>query len=754
MTTIAESGGIMPPATKPGFNFMQGIGRRLLFHIILFSSVITCLGTCLQLYVEYSKDIDFIHKSKDQIETSSVPSLTTTLWVSDYELLRKQLEDILKLPDMQYLKIELNGEIIASVGTPQSKNIILHTFPMSYSYDNREIHLGTLHVVASLTGVYKRLIDRALVILGIQAFRAFSVSMFILLLFHAMVGRHLTRMASYAKTLDLKNLSTVLTLNRSTRKKRKKDELEQLVFSINEMRKNLINSLSELHQSEERLSLALKGANAGMWDFYPQTGKTYFSSDCFTMLGYNQDEFQHNYETWASLIHPDDRETVESEIKDHLKQGSDFSFEFRMRAKNDEWRWVLLKGQCAEWDQHSSPKRILGIHMDINQRKTAEEALRESEERLRAIYEAADNVSFITTDLGGKDARITSFSPGAENLFGYTEEEIIGNKADLLHLAKDVERFPEMQNTLKYGNKGYSGEATLVRKSGERFPALLTVHPIFDVKGEVSGALEVSLDITEQKKAEQERRELEARLLRAQKMEAVGTLAGGIAHDFNNLLMGIQGNASLMLLHIDTRHPYYKRVKNIEKQVQTGARLTSHLLGYARKGKYEIKLVDLNLLLKEATEALGRIRKGISIHCELAQDLLAIEADPSQIEQVLMNLFLNAADAMPGGGDLTLKTMNVNHKDMDSKLCDGVPGNYVQLTVTDTGVGMDPQTVERIFDPFFTTKKMGRGTGLGLASAYGIIKGHGGDINVESQLGRGTTFTLYLLASERKVRKL
>jgi signal transduction histidine kinase/ActR/RegA family two-component response regulator len=274
----------------------------------------------------------------------------------------------------------------------------------------------------------------------------------------------------------------------------------------------------------------------------------------------------------------------------------------------------------------------------------------------------------------------------------------------------------------------------------------ISVATYLDRDGIPKGSVQTLRDITE-------RKHLEAQLQQAAKLEAIGTLAGGIAHDFNNMLMGIQGNVSLMLMDMDFTHPYYARLVNIEKLVQSGARLTSHLLGYARKGRYEVKSLDLNRLVEETSNTFGRTRKEIRIHRELATDLFAIEADQGQIEQVLLNLFVNAADAMPGGGDLILKTMNGTHNDMKGKLYDPKPGNYVQLTVTDTGTGMDKEIVERIFDPFFTTKEMGRGTGLGLASAYGIIKGHGGYIDAESKMGHGTTFSIYLPASEEEVRK-
>jgi len=259
-------------------------------------------------------------------------------------------------------------------------------------------------------------------------------------------------------------------------------------------------------------------------------------------------------------------------------------------------------------------------------------------------------------------------------------------------------------------------------------------------------------DVTQRHRDEEEKKALEDQLRQAQKMEAIGTLAGGIAHDFNNLLMGIQGNISLLLMRCDPAHPYYDRLKKIEKHIENGSKLTSQLLGYARKGRYEVKPVDLNRILEETVQTFGRVKKDIRFYFNLAPDLDPVEADTSQIEQVLMNLFLNAADAMPGGGDITITTSTVNHIHIKSLTHDPKPGRYVLMSIRDTGVGMDEKTRERIFEPFFTTKEMGRGTGLGLASVYGIIKGHNGYIAVESEVSTGTTFHLFLPASERKIQ--
>ncbi len=268
------------------------------------------------------------------------------------------------------------------------------------------------------------------------------------------------------------------------------------------------------------------------------------------------------------------------------------------------------------------------------------------------------------------------------------------------------------------------------------------------------GTVGIIRDVTERRIFEQQKAKIEERLQHARKMEAIGQLAGGIAHSFNNLLMAIQGNTSLMLLETVHSHPHHEKLRSIEEQVRSASKLTAQLLGYARKGKYEVKCLDLNQVVEETSETLGRTKMGVTIRKELAEGLFAIEADEAQLQQVLFDMYLNAAEAMPDGGDLILKTTNVTREDMKGKQYDPKPGNYVLLTITDTGVGMDKSTMKLIFDPFFTTKQMGRSTGLGLASAYGIIKGHGGYTDVESKKGHGSTFSIYLPASGKKVRKV
>ena len=246
-------------------------------------------------------------------------------------------------------------------------------------------------------------------------------------------------------------------------------------------------------------------------------------------------------------------------------------------------------------------------------------------------------------------------------------------------------------------------------------------------------------------------RKLETQLQLSQKMEAIGTLAGGVAHDFNNLLMGIQGRTSLMLLETDPIQPQFEHLKEVETYIKRAAKLTQQLLGFARGGKYEVKPTNMNDLIEKSAQMFGRTKKEITIHKKYHDEIWTVEIDRSQIDQVLLNIFVNAWQAMPAGGDLYIQTKN---ELLDENFADayGVrPGKYVAISITDTGFGMDENTLKRVFDPFFTSKDKERGTGLGLASAYGIIQNHDGIIMAESAGGQGATFHIYLPTSEKPV---
>ncbi|NVM22568.1 MAG: response regulator [Desulfobacterales bacterium] len=386
---------------------------------------------------------------------------------------------------------------------------------------------------------------------------------------------------------------------------------------------------------------------------------------------------------------------------------------------------------------------IYGVARDISARKRAEDALRESEERLRSLSENAPDIIYTL----GLDGSLTYVNPAWERVLGHKREEVIGKYFVGFCRKEEASHCLSLFKLVKEGRETITdASCTLMHKDGSDRIFSMSGAPNLDSQGKVIGIVGLFRDITEQCK-------LESQLIQARKMEAIGTMAGGIAHDFNNLLMGIQGRISLMFLDIDCDHPHFEHLNGIEDVVKSGASLARQLLGFARGGKYEVKPTDLNDLVERSSEMFGRTRKEIKIHKGYQQGLWAVEVDRGQIGQVLLNLYVNAWHAMPERGALYLKTENVVLREKDVMPFGLMAGNYVNISVTDTGLGMDEDTQKRIFEPFFTTKEMRRGSGLGLASAYGIIKNHGGIINVQSKKDKGSTFNIYLPASERKVEK-
>ncbi len=378
---------------------------------------------------------------------------------------------------------------------------------------------------------------------------------------------------------------------------------------------------------------------------------------------------------------------------------------------------------------------------DVTEATVAKEALCRSEERFRSLSENAPVIIF-TLDPQGT---ITYLNPAFEKILGFSRQKFLGRPFIAWIDQQETKACRQAFDQLIRGETAVAElNLTFYQASGAKRLFNISVAANLDSRNQVSGIIGMAKDITEE-------HELQYQLFQSQKMEAIGTLAGGIAHDFNNLLMGMQANLSLMHLRHSGDSSLRERIHRIEHQIQTGANLTRQLLGYARKGKYVVTVVDLNTLIEEALSIVERTNKAISIRRRLSEEPVFIKADQGQIELVLLNLFVNAMDAMPEGGQLTVATRPLSlpeyYKDKDDN------GRCCELLVADTGIGMDPATQKRIFEPFFTTKAVGHGSGLGLASVYGVVQNHGGRIQVDSTEGEGTTFTLFLPTTQEPVQQ-
>jgi two-component system, cell cycle sensor histidine kinase and response regulator CckA len=381
-----------------------------------------------------------------------------------------------------------------------------------------------------------------------------------------------------------------------------------------------------------------------------------------------------------------------------------------------------------------------------------------SEDRYRYLVQNSPDIIY-TLDSRGC---FTFVSDSVERILGVESSQLIGKHYETIIHHDDLEKAKWTFNERRTGDRATSWiEFRLQSFTGDEEEITCEVKNIcIELKctgmyeKQSDGGTQAFLGTHGVARDISSRKRLETQLQQAQKLESLGTLAGGIAHDFNNLLMVIRGHVSLMFMEDNCSQLNQERLNKIDDCVQSAAALTSQLLGFARGGKYHAQPINLNMVLRQTSRMFGRTKKEIVIQEQYEKKIWPVEADPGQIEQVLLNLYVNAFHAMPAGGSLLLATENVALGKSSERPFNLAPGNYVKLSVSDTGIGMDEKTRQRIFEPFFTTKAMGRGTGLGLASAYGIIKNHKGMIEVISKVGTGTTFIIYLPASEQEVKNV
>ena len=456
------------------------------------------------------------------------------------------------------------------------------------------------------------------------------------------------------------------------------------------------------------------------------------------LTGYKKEELTGEKKRWDYFIPASDIEWMKSQHLARLTNPSLASkyYECSLIARGGQVKNIHLTASLIPGTQ----KSLISM-LDITDRKKVEQQLRESKEILQELLTKSSDIVVVLDDKGV----FQYVSPSVKSILNYDQDDLAGKSCfDFIH-PNDIEIVSKaVHQVICFQNQGIPTEFRF-RKAGGDWSYLEAMgsncldNPA--IGGIIINAREVS-----------ERKRLEAQLLHAQKMEAIGRLAGGIAHDFNNILMGIQGHISLMLLNIDTLHPNFDKAINIQTLVQSGADLTGKLLGFARGGRYELKPTDINTLVAKTVNLFERTQKEISIHKKYEKKPWTVEIDRVQIEQVVLNLLVNAGQAMSQGGDIYVETQNVV---IDTVLSSqGVPaGNYLKIIITDTGTGMDKETRQKIFEPFFTTKEKTRGVGLGLASAFGIIKEHGGVIDVASEPRKGTTFAIYLPTSEKEVPK-
>ena len=437
------------------------------------------------------------------------------------------------------------------------------------------------------------------------------------------------------------------------------------------------------------------------------------------------------------LVHPESRELGEKRLRDLFEKGKDTPL--------DEAKFLRLDGTAVDVEVCSIPTvyhgrpAVLGFIKDITERKRAEEALRSSSETLLALVNSSP-LAIVTFD---PDGNIRMWNPAAERMFGWKAGEVVGRPHPIVPADKQAE-FREFREFAMGGGMFTGRELRRIRKDGSYIDISVSTAPLLNASGSITSVMSIITDISERKRAEEALRLSEEQLRQAQKMEAVGRLAGGIAHDFNNLLMAITGYSELLLERVGDNEPMWREIDEIRKAGARAASLTRQLLAFSRRQVLQPKMLDLNGVVVSVERMLRRlIGEDVELVTSLGEELGKVKADPGQLEQVIMNLAINSRDAMPGGGKLVLRTANMDAGEEDAVRPVEVPaGKWVVLSVSDTGTGMSDDVKAHLFEPFFTTKE--KGTGLGLATVYGIVRQSGGHIRVDSEPGRGTTMEIYL----------
>ena len=497
---------------------------------------------------------------------------------------------------------------------------------------------------------------------------------------------------------------------------------------------SILVSHRELKDNLAKLEEAQRIAHIGYWDRDLAEGRIVLAAEACRIFGIAEQgsvfPLEQWHERWLGLIHPEDRPRAERAAMEALRGGPRYNLEYRIVKPSGELRFIHSEADVT-FDETGRPVRMLGMMQDITDQVQAEA-------ELRKLFQAIEQspVSIVITDTKG---RIEFVNGKFCEISGYSRDEALGQNPRIFKTGEtSAEEYRRLWQTISAG-KVWSGQFLNRKKNGELFWEHATIAPVRNMQGRIAHYVAVKEDITERKR-------LEEQLHQAQKLESIGRLAGGIAHDFNNMLAVILGQTELAMNEMQPEHPLHAHLRQILKATERSTELTRQLLAFARKQVIAPKSIDLNDTL---TGMLKMLRRLIGEEIDLAwipeRQPLPVFMDPSQVDQILVNLCINARDAISGVGKVTIETHRI---DIDETYCadhaEAIPGRYVLLAVSDNGRGMDKPTMERIFEPFFTTKGVGHGTGLGLATVYGIVKQNQGFVNVYSEPAQGTTFKIYL----------
>jgi len=706
------------------------LAKRLIVLMILFSATITLITTAIQLYNEYQRDIEGIESLFDQVDYVHLRSFTHSLWATNYRELRVQMEGLVTLPNVIYASVYNGDKLVVETGKIDSGNIIERQYPMEYEFLGKKNIIGKLTVTTTLDNIYAELLRDATNIFLNNALRTLLVVIFIYFIFHHLVTRHIARISQHFQKIAL-DKSIPLALDR--RESEVPDELDFLVTSANDMQSRIIESHRAYNESEKKYRTLTAVAPVGIFYTDVNGGCLYVNEKWTEITGMSEKEAMGD--GWVKGLHPQDRDRVFKEWNDAAKQAIPFKLEYRFQ-KTGHTRWVF--GQAtAEKNEKDEIIGYVGTITDITERKKAEQALIESEEKLRIIHSQVPGIVYqFKIDIHGNRS-LPYVSPAVESYIGLKAIDVM----------EDVNRWFDITHPDDYPGLEKSILESLVNLSDWEWEGrfIRPDNEIIWLRGKATpGKMQdgstiwngLFVDVTERVRVDE--------VIRCtQKMDALGKLTGGIAHDYNNMLGVVLGYSELLVEKLDEQPMLQNYVSKVIHAGERGAKLTKKLLAFSKKKASDADVVSINHVLQDAKHMLEKtITARIKLNYDLGSNCWPVYLDESELEDAILNMSINAMHSIDDNGELNIQTRNVHINPIEAESLGLETGEYVRLTISDTGHGMDEATRGKVFEPFYTTKG-DKGTGLGLSQVYGFVNRCGGAIEIESMLQQGTQFKLY-----------
>jgi len=713
--------------------YYSPLARRIVFYVILVSTCVTLLTSAIQIYSEYKRDINGVNLRLEQLKTTQLSDIASRLWVMDTLELERTIQNLLELRSIEYIEVYDYDSLLMSAGNDFEKNAIVVNHPLKYIHNDETFNIGSIVIKASLDEVYSLIIDRALIIVFSNGFKTFIVAGFILFILYQFVGRHLLNISRHTQSVAFLNSETEIVLDRKQNNK-SVDELDAVVNAVNTMRNELRSQLKETFNQKQYLSLTLNSIGDAVITTDTSGRIKRMNPVAEKLTGWSEvNASKLPISTVFQIIDSHSLEPIKN-LESILIDGQ--------KVTNLRNNTVLFSRDGSEHhisytatpikDELGENLGVVLIFHDVTEQYILREDIAKNKRDMQAIMDNSPAVVYIK-DISGKYLFINR---RYETLFDVIREDIVG-KTDYDLFSKEIaDELKRNDGNVKRAGHALEMEENVMHANGEIHTYISVKFPLVDENENIYAVCGISTDITDRKRQE-------SNLRRAQKMDALGKLTSGIAHDFNNMLGIILGYAQLLEASLEKEPRIKNYASEIRRAGDRGTKLTKKLLDFSSQDTSDASHININNVLNDERQMLEKtLTARIKLELDLEKDLWISHLDAGELEDAIVNMCINSMHAIENKGTITISTRNRKLEYTDSEKLGLNPGDYVVVSIKDTGCGMDEHTKERIFDPFYSTKGE-KGTGLGLSQVYGFVERSEGEIQVISSPGKGTTFHMY-----------